>query len=467
MIVRRRWFSICSLFALAGVFSCDGQSDSAGAEDPENSSAGADAGTGKQDQGTGGTSTQQGGADAGGDAIEGNGGASDGGAAGGGAASRADAGAVGDAATGGNAARACVQELVVGSGNTGVVLTDDVAWCWGSNLAGQLGDGSSPHPLPFASTDLGERRHQLGFGSLHGCALADGSAECWGDNRYGQLGDGGMSARLDPGAVDVLGADVTSLSVGPTHNCAILQNQSLWCWGRSNSGQLGDGTRPTSNTQPVQVKDLTDVTAVAIGGAHTCAIVADGGLWCWGNNNQGQLGFTSAETSVPDPTRVTALEAVVEVALGSSHSCARLSDNTVWCWGSFYGQDGPGMEGASKPVPTQVTELGDSARALALGASHACALLDDGSVWCWGANTGGQLGSGGTDNLESATPVAGLGTEVAALGVGELHTCVVKTDESVWCWGDNSQYQVGTPTGTACFADSCIPTPTLVELPCP
>ncbi|MBI4704415.1 MAG: hypothetical protein HY744_25195 [Deltaproteobacteria bacterium] len=191
---------------------------------------------------------------------------------------------------------------------------------------------------------------------------------------------------------------------------------------------------------------LGGVVAVAAGGDYTCAVKADGTLWCWGWNQYGQLGDGTTQDK-PLPTQVSALgTSAVAVAAGADHTCAVKADSALWCCGwNQYGQLGDGTT-QDKPLPTQVKALGTSAVAVAAGWLHTCAVKADGTLWCWGHNEYGQLGDGTTQDKPLPTQVSALGTSAIAVAAGRAHTCAIKKDGALWCWGRNDYGQLGNGT---------------------
>ncbi len=215
---------------------------------------------------------------------------------------------------------------------------------------------------------------------------------------YGQLGDGTTTNRNTPTQTSSLGTDRTAVAItaGHSHTCAILDDGSVSCWGRNNYGQLGDGTTTDRNT-PTQTSSLgTDRTAVAItaGHSHTCAILDDGSVSCWGRNTYGGLG-DGTNTDRNTPTQTSSLgtdRTAVAITAGDFHTCAILDDGSVSCWGyNGYGGLGDGTT-TDRNTPTQTSSLGTDRTAVAItaGHGHTCAFLDDGSVSCWGWNIYGQ-----------------------------------------------------------------------------
>lgn len=234
--------------------------------------------------------------------------------------------------------------------------------------------------------------------------------------------------------------------------CGLKLDSTVACWGYNSKGQLGDGTTETRNT-PVAVLGLNGVIGLGAGRSHACALKQDGTVACWGDNNYGQLGNASF-TAHPTPTAVAGLSGVIALTGGEFHSCALKDDGTVVCWGhDLLGQLGDGTAGVSRHTPAPVTGL-SGVVALGSGALHTCALKNDGTVSCWGSNYSSQLGNGNTEEIR-ATPVIASGlSNVVALSMGSLHSCALKADSTVACWGDNADGQLGDGT----FESRAVPT---------
>ncbi len=236
--------------------------------------------------------------------------------------------------------------------------------------------------------------------------------------------------------------NVTKIAVGYNHSCAIKEDGTLWTWGWNSQGQLGDGTTANKKT-PVQVPDMTNVIAVAAGYYHSVALKSDGTVWAWGGNVYGQLGNGTSLNSLR-PVQVADLENIVAIARGGNHTVALKSDGTVWAWGSNdYGQLGDGTTNNSLR-PVQVEDL-NNVTAIAAGAYHTVAIKSDGTVWSWGGNSYGQLGNGLIKG--SLIPVAAVNlTGVSAITAGDNHTMALKSDGTVWSWGANAAGQLGDKT---------------------
>jgi alpha-tubulin suppressor-like RCC1 family protein len=365
-----------------------------------------------------------------------------------------------------------VGSITAGGAHTCAILDNGSVSCWGRNNQGQLGDGTTINQtIPTQTTSLGEGRSAVAItvGDFHTCAiLDDGSVACWGKNNFGQLGDGTNTDRDTPTQTSSLGTDRTAIAItaGYYHTCAILDDGSVSCWGQNLFGQLGDGTTNDGNT-PTQTSSLgTDRTAIAItaGVVHTCAILDDGSVSCWGYNLRGQLGHGTT-TSRNIPTQTSSLgtdRTAIAITAGYWHTCAILDDGSVSCWGrNNHGQLGDGTNN-TRYTPTQTSSLGEGRTAVAItaGIDHICAILDDGSVSCWGYNGQGQLGDGTTTSRNTPTQTSSLGTDriVFAITAGSYHTCAILDDGSVSCWGNNGQGQLGDGTTNDRF------TPTAIEI---
>jgi alpha-tubulin suppressor-like RCC1 family protein len=289
-------------------------------------------------------------------------------------------------------------------------------------------------------------------GVVHGCAsMSDGAVRCWGANGSRQLGDGTTTNRTS--AVTVAGlSGVVALGTGiGTHTCAVLRNGTLACWGNNSSGQLGTGDTATRTT-PVVVPGISAAVTVTTGYGHTCTLLTDGTARCWGYNGNGQLGNGTITASQLSPVAVN-LNSIVSLEAGDSHTCAVRADGALFCWGyNDYGQVGDGTAGGMRPTPTQVPLAGVSS--VSPGGIHTCAVLFDRTARCWGDNLSGQLGDGTTVRRTSPVTVVGL-SNVVTTSLGSQHTCATLTDGTGRCWGYNAYGQLGDGTTT----DRGSPTP--------
>jgi alpha-tubulin suppressor-like RCC1 family protein len=236
---------------------------------------------------------------------------------------------------------------------------------------------------------------------------------------------------------------VTAIAAGGAHSCALKQNGTVACWGRNYEGQLGDGTT-TNRPTPAPVTGLSGVTAITTGSTQSCALKQGGTVACWGSNYFGQLG-DGTTTDRLSPTAVVGLSGVTAIT-GGSHSCALKQNGTVACWGwNAYGELGDGTT-TDRWTPTPVTGL-TGVTAITAGIHHSCALKQDGTVACWGWNGHGELGDGTVTDRSMPTPVVGL-TGVTAITASEENSCALKQNGTAACWGSNFYGQLGDGTTT-------------------
>jgi alpha-tubulin suppressor-like RCC1 family protein len=285
----------------------------------------------------------------------------------------------------------------------------------------------------------------IACGDAHDCAiLSDGTVRCWGSNMAGELGDGGMSSGFltNPVTVTGLPSAATAVAGGIMHTCAIVSNGDVFCWGSGPA--LGDGIGAV-NLTPTKVVSLT-AKAQAIGASArtSCAQLADGSVACWGDGGSGQLGGSPPVSSSPTPVAVPVPGAAMGIGVSISHVCTSVSSDLV-CWGDdTAGELGIGINGAIQKPTTSIAQSG-----FGVGASFTCALVSGGFTDCWGDDGAGQIGNGttSTDPITSPTAVSTL-TGAAALGVGSDGGCAVTTGGDVFCWGYNYDGEVGNGTTT-------------------
>jgi alpha-tubulin suppressor-like RCC1 family protein len=307
------------------------------------------------------------------------------------------------------------------------------------------------------------------------CGLTSaGGWKCWG-LEFISTGTG-QPAQLNVATADPRFDGITQVGAAWGNACGVTGTGTVSCLGGNQFGQIGDGTT-TERRLPVAVPGLAGVAEVHSSGSHTCARLTDGTLRCWGVNESGQLGDglathgtvrCSAGSTTLDcsssPVTVATVTDATSLAVAGDSSCALRADGTVWCWGAnFFGQLGSGtLLDSNTPVP--VSGL-TGATALAAGGNHFCALVAGGAIKCWGLNYEGQLGDdaahetcsfGGTSHDCSKLPVNVPGvTGATALALGSSHSCALVSG-GVTCWGNNIVYQAGVPTGDR------VPVPTLV-----
>ncbi|MBI2606671.1 MAG: hypothetical protein HYW49_11395 [Deltaproteobacteria bacterium] len=426
-----------------------------------------------------------------------------------------------------------------GSGGCAILNGTDLGKvrCWGNNSYGTVGVGDSTswyysygygyYPfisgdnIPFVNLGLGRTATDLAYGSLHACAILDSGASgsrvtCWGYNGYqGQLGYGDTANRFSPGPIVDLGDDAgngsgnpyyaKAIAAGFGHTCAILNNDKVKCWGRNNYGQLGLGDNSASKANigdeagemgnALAFVDLgTGRTAKAIscGSEHTCAILDNDKLKCWGNNNYGQVGsgINSSSSQYPSPWYSIGAVAgemgdqlpyvslgtgrtVKKIKLGNHHTCAILDDaaglnSHLKCWGlNTFAQLGLGH---LNNVGGSLNNMGDNLAYVDLGSGrtvkdiapqhdNTCALLDNNTVKCWGSvqtdttdygalgNENATLGDAPGEMAGSKTVNLGTNryaTDIEANSSNDQYTCSILNTGELKCWGANSAGQLGT-----------------------
>jgi uncharacterized repeat protein (TIGR01451 family) len=316
---------------------------------------------------------------------------------------------------------------------------------WGENAAvvtPPSADNELLAPPELSALELPELGDvvSLAGGEFHALvAKSDGTVWAWGRNDSGQLsgtGEGGDVPRQVRGLPATM---AVAVAAGADHSLAILDDGSVWAWGRNDSGQLGDGTT-RSNRVPVLVAGLSGAVEVAAGRGFSLAVLDDGTVWAWGRNQSGQLGDGSSVELSTKPVKLP-LTNVVAVAAGGEHGLALCADGTVFAWGSgAHGQLGNGsFDGSRSPV--RVSGLG-GVEAIATGELHSLALGDEGKVFAWGENGSGQLGDGTRTAKNVPVAVVGL-AQVDLIATGSMHNLALLHDGTVRAWGENSHGQLG------------------------
>ena len=344
-----------------------------------------------------------------------------------------------------NVPAAGVEQVVGGLGHTCALTTSGGVKCWGDNWEGKLGDGSIVNSYtPVDVVGLTSGVVAISSSHKHTCALTDtGAMKCWGRNWHGELGDGTTDYRVTPVDVYGLSGGVKGIAVGGFHTCALLVDGNIKCWGANWHGQVGDDSKDERHL-PVYVVGLgAPAIAITAGKYHTCALLETGGVQCWGYNMYGQLGNNS-QVDRPVPQDVVWLDDNVQaITAGENHSCALSTSGTVLCWGNnAEGEIGNGNIDMQL-TPILIESLGEGNLAIQAGMRFTCAITGSGTVKCWGENWAGQLGDGGQTGQLTPVDVTGLPANVTNLGAGDSHTCVVLATQGLMCWGSNSYGQIG------------------------
>ena len=336
------------------------------------------------------------------------------------------------------------------------IIRDGGVWCTGTNARGQLGTGNTTKSLAFIpSLVVGATRIDAGGDSS--CAvLSDKSLWCWGHIVTGLASSGSPLRAATPTPIQVPLTSVRSVAVGPYHSCAVLTDNSAWCWGSNSRGQLGNGTT-TSSASPVKVS-LADVRSIDVGDLHTCAVTTANSVWCWGSNSSHQLGRRSTRRRTL-PQFVPTVS-VKSVATGGAFTCIVTSGGRVQCWGrNEYGQLSR-PAGASRYVPHTSSLRG--VVSISTGTEFACATTST-TTRCWGRNRYSQLANGGTFvrwKPQKVSPSSAVG-RITKVASGASHACGVTTvGGALWCWGLGKSGQLGDggsqtrPVGTAIWPNA-------------
>ncbi|UTX51066.1 hypothetical protein KI440_02565 [Candidatus Saccharibacteria bacterium TM7i] len=358
---------------------------------------------------------------------------------------------------------------------------DNKAYCWGYNNYGQLGDNTTvqknaPVAVAQGATPAGSTALQIETGTEQTCMIASNDkAYCWGAGDSGRLGTGGVANTSVPAAVAqgamAATARVSQLSLGWGHTCAVTTDSKAYCWGSGADGKLGKALNDVTNSNSPTLVNFADIEAKdtmidsisasgnGVSGRSTCAVSTTGRVYCWGFNGNGEIGDSSTTTrtlpvsissgEIPDGAIVTQVSAM------NGSVCVLTSQEKAYCWGAnLEGRFGRGDTTASR-TPVSVNSLYDKTRwpylkNVSAGSTHACALTSDNRVYCWGNNGNGQLGDGTT--IQKSSPVAvsqgeiPAGVTIRQLVTGVNYTCVLASDNKIYCWGYSNYGQLGDGT---------------------
>ncbi|HVX41495.1 MAG TPA: hypothetical protein VHB25_18155 [Gemmatimonadaceae bacterium] len=292
----------------------------------------------------------------------------------------------------------------------------------------------------------------VSVGGDHTCALkTDGTAYCWGSNQYGQLGvahsdtlcgpkDSRYGCSLTPQVVQP-GVKWRSISAGARHTCAITVDREAYCWGANEQNQVGDFS--LGGPTPVKVPGSLPWTQISAGATHTCAVRSDGVLFCWGSNDRGQLGNGSLASGGGSLVRVFSLRApVASVAAGQQRTCARTTIGTVYCWGAVWIDRENGLEMTRAQTTPQLVPGAPAMASLSVGSFTTCGADASGFAYCWEANSRGEMGNGTLVGSTSPVRVAS-DLDFFQVSAGIVHSCGIEINGAAYCWGDDTFGQLG------------------------
>lgn len=345
--------------------------------------------------------------------------------------------------------------MSAGQYHSAAIRSDGSLWTWGADNISQMGNGRASSASVLAPALLGTGRNwkSISAGSTQTVATqTDGTLWGWGDGTSSQLGNGLTATIYEPSKIGT-DSNWSRVSAGQFHGAAIRTDGSLWTWGLHYKGLLGDGLEGAPADRPIAI-GTNSWSFVDAGIAHNLAIDATGALWSWGSNSSGQLGAASS-TSPPSVVDVPMAVVVPNVsspawksaAAGDTHSVGIMTKGSLWTWGdNTYGQLGSGSTATMSRTPIKIDDGPWSS--VSAGATHVLAIREDGTLWAWGGNGHGQLGEGGT------CPQSNVPLQLADRGpwalvtAGANHSLAIKKDGTLWSWGQNNYGQLGDGTTT-------------------
>src|SRR5664280_2438401 len=350
-------------------------------------------------------------------------------------------------------------QVVTGYAHTCALVPSGQAYCWGLNNHGQLGDNTTTERhTPVAVQQGGVTFASISADGEQTCGLTSaGAAYCWGQNEYGKLGNNNTADQPKPDAVLQGAVTFTSISAGRRDTCGLTIAGQAYCWGFNLYGQLGDNTN-TDRWTPVAVQQgAVTFTSITAGWYEACGITSVGAAWCWGYNGDGELGDNTTTNRWTPVAVQQGGVTFASIITGGWHTCGITGAGAAWCWGqNNHGQLGDNTT-VDKHTPVAVLQGATTLTSITAAEDYTCALSSTGAAWCWGWNTHRQLGDGTTTD-GSLAPVAvagGLSWSMVVSSAASVHTCAVKaSSQLIYCWGWNSNGQLGDQTTT----DQNVPT---------
>jgi len=325
------------------------------------------------------------------------------------------------------------------------LFSNGSAFCWGQGSDGQLGyGGNDSHNSPVAVNISPNNFSVISAGERHSCGvLVNGSAFCWGWGSSGQLGYGGNDSQNSPVAVNISPNNFSVISLTLRHSCGVLSNGSAFCWGLGALGRLGYGGTDDKYT-PIAVNiSPNNFTSISAGVGHSCGLLSNGSAFCWGQGGSGRLGYGGTSTqNVPVAVNITPNNFSVIYA-GRAHSCGIVRNGSLFCWGA--GSSGRlgygGTDSQNSPVAVNISPNDFSV--ISAGGAHSCGVLSNGSAFCWGEAGVGQSGYGGLVDQYSPVAVNISPNDFSVISAGEIHSCGVLVNGPAYCWGNGGNGRLG------------------------
>ena len=324
---------------------------------------------------------------------------------------------------------------------------------WGYNQSGELGDNSTTNrsnPIQTITQNINWSTVSAVDGMV--AIKNDGTLWCWGYNFRGQLGDNTTTNRSSPVQTVTFGNNWKQVSCGYDHKAAIKNDGTLWCWGDNFYGQLGNNTT-TNRSSPVQTVAFgNNWKQVCCISNSTAAIKTDGTLWIWGNNGGGELADNTTTTRSSPVQTVTYGSNWKQVFGGSTsyNYTAIKTDGTLWCWGNNqYGQLGDNSSVILRSSPVQTVAFGTNWKTAACAGYHMTAIKTDGTLWAWGRNNNGQLGDNTITDRSSPVQTIAFGNNWKQTSCSTGFSAAIKNDGTLWCWGLGTSGQLGDNTATS------------------
>lgn len=323
-------------------------------------------------------------------------------------------------------------------------------FCWGDNMSYQLGNLGNDSNIPKRVPNLSDAI-SVATGGQHSCALkSNGKVQCWGLNNFGQIGEEHYATNIKISSLKEITQlrNVQALTLGETHSCALTDAGEVFCWGDNSEGQLGVAQIAETHI-PTQVPNLSKIIMISAGSYHTCALHTKGEVFCWGGNRSGQIG----NKKIQDKSAVNLVQSiknVIQIAAGGATTCAVTSDRSLACWGdNTFSQIGieNSLDNKNPKIllPGKLELLQNIVETVSLGENHACALTIFGSILCWGNNSNNNFQLGRvTKNSNQFIPIEVPNViDIKSVSAGGLHTCALRKDGIIFCWGNNFQGQLG------------------------